>query len=312
MVHAAQPVVGSLDEARDCASEAIVQYLQHAPEDVHNLEAFLVTIAKRRAIDHARARTRARARDARFAGELALSAPDVAEDIAARAEALWADAQARELLAPHVYELLQLVADGVPLPEVAQRLGLTERSVQSHLLRARRVVRAALARTLAALGACGAAIRRWSGPAGASASAVTAALVLAIAVSEPAAPAPSPSSPSFTLMPTTTLSSDPVTNASRSVHHETSLLHTATVTPPIGRSSGGRTQQSVVDVQTPLIGAEVQDRDDGQQSANVVERLQHCLQYLRIELHYQGCEAPSADQSSGQLTGDRPALPALG
>ena len=309
MVLAARPVVGSMDEARDCASEAVLQYLQQRPEDVHNLEAFLVTIAKRRAIDHTRARTRARARDERVAGELAVSAPDVAEDIAARAEAFGADEQARRLLQPHVYELLRLVADGVPFPEVARRLDLTERAVQSHLLRARRVVRAALAKTLAALGLGSVSLRKLPGTATATAPAVAAALVIGAGVL--GGIASRPTQPGLVLLPSTTVQGDEEADVSalaeRTLGAPASALGSALSTKP-RRSDPTR----VVLLQTGVVGVEVQQRDDGQQSSGPVERLQHCVENLRVELDYLGCEHESAEEDLGEPSGDRPALPAVG
>ncbi|MDP9164824.1 MAG: hypothetical protein M3O32_01950 [Actinomycetota bacterium] len=94
MVAASLNVLGSRDQAHDCAAEAMAQVLQRRPADIANLEAFMVTVAKRRAIDRHRARARDRRRDARLAGEAAITLPDLAEDIAARAEARWADEQA--------------------------------------------------------------------------------------------------------------------------------------------------------------------------------------------------------------------------
>jgi RNA polymerase sigma factor (sigma-70 family) len=310
MVLAARPVVGTLDEARDCASQAIVQYLEQDRRDVANLEAFMVTIAKRRAIDHVRARERARVRDDRYAHEVVLSAPDVAEDVATRAEARWADREARRLLQPKVYELLTLVADGVPMGEVAQRLGMTERAAQSHLLRARRTVRAALARTLAALGIAVGSVRRWWGPAAVSAPVLAAALVLAIGT----ATAPRlPRSPVLTLLPGTT-SSPHVEVVADETHRVAAHRRTS--------SSAARTEAAVptrpredVHVQTPVGSVAVEDRDTGHHSDSYAEEVLWCLQHLRIELHYQGCDtverSGSAQQGSREPAGDRPLVPAL-
>ncbi|MDP9182689.1 MAG: sigma-70 family RNA polymerase sigma factor [Actinomycetota bacterium] len=286
----------------------MLQYLQQRPQDVHNLEAFLVTIAKRRAIDHTRSRTRARARDERLAGELALSAPDVAEDIAARAEAFWADEQARRLLRPHVYELLRLVADGVPFPEVARALDMSERAVQSHLLRARRVVRAALAKTLAALGLGSASLRKWSGTAAASAPVVAAALVIGGGVL--GGPAARSAEPALVLLPSTTWAVDAEADRAR-------LTSTGrrTTSPAASDAAGGAHRgdpTTVAGLQTPVIGVKVQKREDGQQSSGPVERLQQCVENLRIELDYLGCEQESAQQDVRQASWDGPALPAVG
>lgn len=309
MVLAARPVVGSLEEARDCASEAVLQYLERRPQDVVHLEAFMVTIAKRRAIDHVRARERARIRDSRAAGTESLTTPDVAEDVATRAEALWADSEARRLLQPHVYRLLQLVADGVPLSEVACRLHMSERAAQSHLLRARRVVRAALARTLAALGIGCAALRRWSGSAAASTVALAAAL--AVVAARGASLGTSAPVPEFVLLPSTTVAT---LNSGSVAVRTSSASHTGwRVARSVGPISGAaRKPSTVLSVRTPLGGVRVEQRDDGHHSDGPVQQVEWCLEHLRVELHYQGCDSQSGQQGAGDLTGDRPLLPTLG
>lgn len=62
MVAAARRVLGDGDVAAECASEAIAQVLARRPTGVLIAEAYMVTIAKRRAIDHVRASSRARSR----------------------------------------------------------------------------------------------------------------------------------------------------------------------------------------------------------------------------------------------------------
>jgi RNA polymerase sigma factor (sigma-70 family) len=314
MVLAARPVVGTLDEARDCASEAIVQYLEGDRRDVANLEAFMVTIAKRRAIDRARARQRARLRDERYAHESGLSAPDVAEDIATRAEALWADREARRLLQPRVYELLQLVADGVPITEIAQRLGMTERAAQSHLLRARRVVRAALAKTLAGLGIAAAAIRRWWGPAAVTAPVLAAAFVLAIGT----ATAPRLAPPGLTLLPrTTTVPGADALSADATKASASRRTGGGSSTAAPKRAAAPQPKRDLY-VRIPGGGAvAIEDRDNGHRSDNVVEAWVWCLQHFRVDDEYIGCDTEetsaetSAQQGAGQPTGDRPLVPAL-
>jgi RNA polymerase sigma factor (sigma-70 family) len=309
MVLAARPVVGSADEARDCASEAIVQYLEQRPDEVLNLEAFLVTIAKRRALDHARARTRARIRDDRYARATPLSAPDIAEDIAARAEAFWADEQARRLLSPHVYGLLRLVADGVPFPEVARRLDISERAVQSHLHRARCQVRAALAKTLAALGLAAAGLRKWADTPVTAAPALAAAFVIAVQI---LGGGPLPAEPDLTLLPSTTIVDETASMSAHPAGTGTVIGGTTRGTAVSTRRHVAAPRHSLADVQTPVVGLEVQKRDDGKHASGWVERVQDCLTNLRIELHYQGCEPQSADQGAGEPAGDGPAFPTVG
>lgn len=160
MVRVAQSVLRSRADAEECAASAIAQVVAQARLDVENYEAYLVTVVKRRALDMRRAHGRAWRRTVRYASHEEVSAADIAEDVVARAEAVWADTAARRLLSPRVYRLLQMVGDGVPTSQIALELGLTSRAVESHLLRARRVMRAALAHALALLGALGFALRR--------------------------------------------------------------------------------------------------------------------------------------------------------
>jgi len=291
MVLAARPVVDSIDDARDCASEALTQYLEHHPDEVRNLEAFLVTVAKRRALDLTRADVRARRRDARFANVVSNDAPDVAEEIVARAEASWVDAEARRLLAPKVYELLLMVADGVPMHEIAERMGMTERAVQSHLLRARRVVRAALAKTLAALGLAAAGVRRWTTPAAAS----TAVLACAFALGVSSVP-PGPDTPELLLLPETSAVPPPVRSAPGGVTAGSARAADHRITPRPG--SRPLVREEVAAVRTPVVAARIEKRDDGQRSSNVVEQVQHCLENLRVEPGYQGCEEQQDRPSS--------------
>ena len=94
MVSASRSVLGSSEDAYDCAAEAMAQVLERAPQDVVNAEAFLVTVARRRAIDHYRRGQRERRRDAQLAAYEQTSVVDIAEDVARRAEAAWAAGKA--------------------------------------------------------------------------------------------------------------------------------------------------------------------------------------------------------------------------
>jgi RNA polymerase sigma factor (sigma-70 family) len=191
LVRVTQGLVDSREDAEDCASAALVQLLEQTADEIANTEAFLVTVAKRRAADRARAQARSRRRDVRLAGMQPLNAADLAEDIAARAEARWVDAVAREHLSPKAYRLVRLLADGHDVREAARIMGMTERAAESLLLRARRTVRRAWAKTLGVVGACVAALRQHADAA--APVATLAASVLLVTTGGPAAgTAPAP------------------------------------------------------------------------------------------------------------------------
>ena len=146
MVRAARSVLGERDAAGDCAAEAMTQFLEKSPNDVLNLEAFLVTVSKRRAVDRIRQAKRERSRQMRVALATAADVADVAEAVVHRRHAEWVDAHARRLLRPEVYQLLTLVADGTPVAEAAAMVDMTTRAAESHLSRARSMLRGVIAR----------------------------------------------------------------------------------------------------------------------------------------------------------------------
>src|SRR3954463_7143563 len=97
MVHAANGVLGSRDDAAECATQALVQVLERPPVEVLNPEAFMVTIARRRAIDHVRSQARYRKAAMRSApADLAIA--DIAEAVCEREQAAWVDELARRRL----------------------------------------------------------------------------------------------------------------------------------------------------------------------------------------------------------------------
>jgi DNA-directed RNA polymerase specialized sigma24 family protein len=188
MVRVAHSVLGSRPEAEDCAASAIVQVLERQPE-VDNLEALLVTVAKRRAVDRLRGLDRARRRDARLATQQDTSVADVAEAVVARAEARWIQEEARTRLTEQSYRILEATADGQPIVDIATREGLTVRAAQSDLFRSRRLLRSVWARALTVVGATWAFTRRVTSHAAPAAAVVVAAAVTAgFAPSGPPAP----------------------------------------------------------------------------------------------------------------------------
>jgi hypothetical protein len=148
-------------------------------------------------------------------------------------------------------------------------------------------VRAALAKTLCVLGAAVAFLKRASLPAATVTVAVLGVLLVTAPHDDPV-PAPGlrshapqrSSARAFAEAPKGT----PRGQLSLSRPTWATARRAGTPAPP------RRTDRPQARVQTPVVGVEVQNRDDGHQSSTVVGRVQHCLENLRIELHYQGCD----------------------
>jgi RNA polymerase sigma factor (sigma-70 family) len=288
MVRVAHSVVGRHDAAEDCASAAVVQILSKNALHVDNLEALLVTVAKRRAIDMLRAEDRTRRRDAQLAGLERTTVADIAEDVAAQAHARWADQTARQLLQPRVYRLLRLIADEVPVPQVAAELGMTSRAVENHLLRARRVMRRALANALAVLGLLGVGVRRLCRGA-ATVTVTAAAAVLLLVIPYVRGVGTSPSNPPFAGIPVP---------AVLQAHHQPGDSTRSPGSAPrdpagVRRDRDGRAtraESTVVDVAGPAHArAWVTAGDSGTHENGPVEEVVACLENVHIGLEHVGC-----------------------
>jgi RNA polymerase sigma factor (sigma-70 family) len=178
MVRVCRRVLDSREEAEDCASTALLQALER-PETVPvNAEAFLITVAKRRASDRLRSVHRERARLERMSAQPSHEVADVAEAFVEQAEARWLDQQAQARLPARTYAVLRRLADGETVDEAAAALEMSKRAAESHLLRARRLLRAASSAALSVLAWSVYVFRRsWQ-----AAPAVPAAALVAIAL----------------------------------------------------------------------------------------------------------------------------------
>ncbi len=291
MVRVAHSVLGSRDDAEECAASAVAQVVAQAKVDVENYEAYLVTVAKRRALDMRRARSRSWRRAARYASLDQVTVADIAEDVAARAEAVWADAAARGMLSPRVYRLLQMVGDDVPTAQIALELGLTSRAVESHLLRARRAMRVALAQALALIGALAFGLRRMF----AGTAPATVAVATFVLMTTPSLAPWLPSSPStprdltagsphaYELAMTQRSDSTPAAPklvASR-VHHETAIRRQPTLSP---------TRSPIATLQGPAhASATVTAGDSGTHEDTPVEMVVACAHNLQVNSEHVGC-----------------------
>lgn len=81
-------MLGNHDEARETVADVLAQVLAKPPTRVRNAEAFLVTMAKRRAIDQLRATRSDRRRLLTIGGGSILPEADVADLVAYRQEAV--------------------------------------------------------------------------------------------------------------------------------------------------------------------------------------------------------------------------------
>jgi len=130
----------SVDDARDCAQDAITELL--ASSDVEHPKAWVAAVALHRYIDLCRHRGRERCvglvpMPATGAADL----PGPEEQAVGRAHARWLIADAMQRLPASTRKVCSAVGKGVPQFVIEKRLGLTSRAVESHLTRARRLLR---------------------------------------------------------------------------------------------------------------------------------------------------------------------------
>ena len=151
MVRACRGMLDTPEDAEDCASRALLQVLSTPGEAPRHPEAYLIQVARRRAADQLRMQVRARRRALRLAHHADEQVVDIAESIVDKAEARWLEDVADQL-PEDTRAVLNTLAAGATPAEAAEQLGLTKRAVESHLLRARRALKAAWRQTLGVIG----------------------------------------------------------------------------------------------------------------------------------------------------------------
>ena len=150
-LHAARPaaervcrrVLGSTAAAEDCVSEAVTHALCDPTrlDGVGNIAGWLVTVSRRRALDALRDEARRRrSQESSFATSCHVTG-DPADDVADRHEAAWLVASASCSMPSTTWSVMTMRSSGASVHDVADSLGLTARSVESHLLRARRYLK---------------------------------------------------------------------------------------------------------------------------------------------------------------------------
>ncbi|WP_229911112.1 RNA polymerase sigma factor [Streptomyces aurantiogriseus] len=136
----------SLEDAEDAVHEAMLRAAERPDLDDERLGAWLTTVTMRLCVD----RYRQVNREAQVRTSPTLVAPGpvpVEEVVCDRAEARWLAVRSGELPARQA-EALRLKSEDLDVGQVAVRMGLSYRTVESLLARARRTLRASLAGTL--------------------------------------------------------------------------------------------------------------------------------------------------------------------
>ncbi|GAA3118532.1 sigma-70 family RNA polymerase sigma factor [Streptomyces rectiviolaceus] len=144
----------SAEDAEDAVHEAMLRAAEHPQLDDERLGAWLTTVTIRLCVD----RYRQVSREAEVRRSPKLVAPGqlpVDDAVCDRAEARWLAARSGELPARQA-EAIWLKSEDLDVGQVAKKMGLSYRTAESLLARARRTLRTALAATLGlALWLCG-------------------------------------------------------------------------------------------------------------------------------------------------------------
>ncbi|MEU6369879.1 sigma-70 family RNA polymerase sigma factor [Streptomyces sp. NPDC046931] len=232
----------SPEDAEDAVHEAMLRAAERPDLDDERLGAWLTTVTMRLCVD----RYRQVNREAEVRTSPTLIAPGpvpVEEAVCDRAEAKWLAVRSGELPARQA-EALRLKSEDLDVGQVAVRMGLSYRTVESLLARARRTLRASLAGTLGfALFLLGRGRPRGGGKAHAVAVTSTAATLVVAgfilpqtldASGGPQAPAPRPAeSPSAYV-----LGPDSTGRVRTTEAHRPSSAQSTTVVRKAGRSHG--------------------------------------------------------------------------
>lgn len=136
----------SPEDAEDAVHEAMLRAAERSDLDDERLGAWLTTVTMRLCVD----RYRQVNREAEVHRSPTLTAPGpvpVEEAVCDRAEARWLAVRSEELPARQA-EALRLKSEDLDVGQVAVRMGLSYRTVESLLARARRTLRNSLAGTL--------------------------------------------------------------------------------------------------------------------------------------------------------------------
>jgi RNA polymerase sigma factor (sigma-70 family) len=288
MVRSARGVLGSRAEAEDCAGQAMLQVCEQNLDLVVNLEAYMVTVAKRRAIDRRRHLERGRHRDQRLAAQERTSCDDHAEDVARRSEARWMAEQAERLLDARSMDILRRHADGEPMDSIAAFHHMREGAARTVLYRARKLLKEVYARGLAILGIGWAFARRTSAPTAATLTALGVALLTLmpnLSEQPPSSGALLQRQPGVAAAPAPSATQDPTPSRLTGM---TPRKTSGAVRP---RSSSTGVGPGPVIIQAPGgAGVKIEKERRGDETVHEpTEILLHCAENLQLTLQHIGC-----------------------
>ncbi|MGW3245541.1 sigma-70 family RNA polymerase sigma factor [Streptomyces sp. NPDC001070] len=144
----------SREDAEDAVHEAMLRAMENPNVEDERLGAWLTTVTMRLCADRYRQVNR-ETEVGTLAGRAMPAPATVEESVCDRAEAVWLAAQSGDLPARQA-EALRLRSQDLDVEQVASRMGLSYRAVESLLARARRALRQTLAATFGlALWLCG-------------------------------------------------------------------------------------------------------------------------------------------------------------
>jgi RNA polymerase sigma factor (sigma-70 family) len=175
VVRRCQAMGASRADAEDCVHEAVVCWLRRQAdpdaEPVTAVAAWLTVTARRKLIDRLRRSARERQAVIRLGNHGPCDA-EPGETVSERALAAFL-VQSLQQLPTSTRRVCEAVASGADVDQVAQQLGLSRRAVQSHLTRARRLLRHLAAGAVAALACVAARLLRSTGTVAAPVAAAT-------------------------------------------------------------------------------------------------------------------------------------------
>jgi RNA polymerase sigma factor (sigma-70 family) len=154
-------------DSEDVVQDAMLRAARHPEISGAQLQGWLVVVTMRLCIDGHRNRFSEIQRWRRASRQAVIEQPEQhpEDQVCDRGEAVWAASLAAELLPPRQVRALHLSAAGCDVRQVADSLGVTYRTAESLLARARRTMRTALTTAGA---------DTWHRPAGSSAGTVAA------------------------------------------------------------------------------------------------------------------------------------------